>query len=273
MMCYLSIASTQRAGRIGQLLMLSPTGCHELSMIGKAIRLLTPPVILFQMGKVGSASLTATLKQVWKGLVVHAHYRDSVPHEVMTLLNLRRAMGLPAYVICPIREPLGRNVSAFFENWERDTGLSFESKEWSVEEVEKLFLRCCRHEVFPEFFDRQFRPFTGIDVFAKDFPVTRKWQTYQHRGLRALIYRSDLPRAGQLSIISAFLSLQPPLSSFLERNVGEAKPYATTYQKFKATGVLPEEYIRSQCESRTCRHFWSKDEIDQFAAAWSADRF
>ncbi len=233
---------------------------------------MVPPVLVFQMGKVGSSSLEATLNGIWKGFVVHAHIEKDIPQRVINLVRIRRALRLPTYLICPIREPLSRNVSAFFQNWKRDTGIEYKIKAWSIEEVTELFLNGCRHNVFIEFFEKTFRPFTGIDVFDEDFPIERKWKVYRKNGLKALVYRSDLPRSSQLEIVSDFLSLHPPLKAFIEKNISEQKEYSATYNRFKEHGFLPEVYLRIMCESRTCKHFWSKTEIEAFKANWRANK-
>ena len=72
------------------------------------------PVFIFQMGKVGSSSLKVTLEAKLKGAVVHSHSYKHLSKENRKMLDRRKRLKLPISVICPVREPISRNVSAFF---------------------------------------------------------------------------------------------------------------------------------------------------------------
>ena len=230
------------------------------------VQTLRAPVYLFQMGKVGSSSLEATLAAHLEGMVVQAHTHDSMPLRARRLLRWRRQLHLPVYVICPVREPLARNVSAFFQNFRRDTGFEISDHPWTVAELTDLFLRCYPHNVCLEWFDRHFRPTFGIDVFASPFSVEKKWAVYRRGSVRVLIFRSDLEHAEQLRLVSGFLGVEIPRWNYA--NQAETKDYGELYRDFVAAARLPDIYLSIMARSRFCQQFWSEDEIATTSRRW-----
>ena len=81
------------------------------------------PVLVYQMGKVGSSSVTNSLLRHYSGIVLQAHYFNS-NHKDWRVGRLYRWVieeDNPLRIISLTREPIGRNVSAFFQNFEKHT--------------------------------------------------------------------------------------------------------------------------------------------------------
>ena len=231
---------------------------------------LQAPIYLFQMGKVGSVSLQSTLAAQVNNHIVHAHdYSEMAPADKYALESRRRA-NLPVSVITPVREPLSRNVSAFFQNFKRDTGFEVADRQWDVDEVRELFLRRYPHQVCLDWFDCQFRPTFGIDVYAQVFPRQQKWATYQTGSIRVLVYRCDLGLSEQLAVLSGFLGRK--IDRWVLANRADDKDYAGLYREFTEAAGFPEAYISRMCGSQYCRHFWSEQEIRATAEKWRTQR-
>jgi hypothetical protein len=211
------------------------------------------------MGKVGSSSLETTLSKQFHGSVLHAHAFSHLPYAQQRHIRWRRRLRLPVYVISPVREPVARNISAFFHNFQRDTGHDLAARPWTVAELTELFLRHFPHNDCLEWFDAYLRPALGIDVLSDPFPIEQKWNTYRNGSLRLLVYRTDLEPAHQLDIVSGFLGVKLDAWSFANRAAD--KPYAAIYQDFCASAALPEVYLKLMYQSRYCRRFWSEAEI------------
>ena len=224
------------------------------------------PIYIFQMGKVGSLSLHSTLTSCLGNKIVHAHCFEEMPPEEQELLVARQRAGLPIHFITPIREPISRNVSAFFQTFKRDTGSELSDRAWTQDELLALFLQRYPHEESLEWFDVSFRPIAGFDVYAEAFPQRKKWAVYAKDSLKTLIFRSDLGRQEQLAVVSEFLGRK--IDRWTLANQAEDKDYAEIYRKFCAHAVLPENYISRMSDSRFCRHFWSEAEIRANAAKW-----
>ena len=230
--------------------------------------LVLPPIYIFQMGKVGSASLHSTLSQKYKGKVIHAHTYETMAPQAKQVLKWRKRFYLPVYVICPVREPLSRNVSAFFQNFKRDTNYDFSERLWTASELCQLFLENYPHNVCLEWFDNDFRKTFQVDVFAKPFPIHRKWETYRRSSVHVLVYRADLEHTEQLNVISRFIGFK--IESWNYSNRSEDKEYRDAYQSFYNSVKLPDVYVSIMCKSRFCRHFWSDEEIAAFSKKWIA---
>ncbi|MDJ0688888.1 MAG: putative capsular polysaccharide synthesis family protein [Xenococcaceae cyanobacterium MO_188.B32] len=240
------------------------SGLYKLRTIKKTI---STPTYIFQMGKVGSMSLRTTLPKYLKGEIVHAHLYSKMSIKHQRLLELRKSLYLPINIICPIRDPISRNISAFFQNFKRDTGLEIYEREWEVNELLNLFLNNFPHNVCLEWFDRYFRPIFNIDVFAEPFPIEKKWNVYKKKSIRVLIYRCDLDKQDQLDIISQFLRIK--ISDWNYSNISENKQYNKIYRKFCSSVKLPDIYINIMNNSSFYQHFWNEEERIQNFKKWS----
>lgn len=229
---------------------------------------ITAPIFIFQMGKVGSSSLKSTLTQAHSGLVVHAHDYSQLSDRAKTILRWRKRLRLPVYVICPVREPLSRNMSAFFQNFKRDTGFEISDREWTHSELTDLFLRKYPHNVCLEWFDANLRTTFGLDVFSEEFPTEKKWKLYKHKAVRILVYRSDLDRSAQLDVISEFIGSK--ITGWTQSNISSDKNYGDMYNKFVSSVRLPEIYLTVMCDSKFCRKFWSDEEINTIKEKFSS---
>ena len=268
-------------------------------------------ILVFQMGKVGSRSVEASLLNLFvkQGILTRpkqyhygpnlfrseiafcdnnlsffrTHVASALEPTVRKTILWRAKLGLPLSVVCPIREPIARDVSAFFYFYLfhriRNRVMSIKQIENTpLEELQRLFCEDPRptnqhgsdqlseHSFSTNWFDRCFKPLLNIDVYKRPFPVDRKWQTY-HRGFtKVLLYRIDLERSEQLKLIASFLNLE--LNELIVANKSDKHIYANVYKKFNETAKLPEQYIRKVHGSRFAKHFWSPEELKSAADKW-----
>ena len=229
-------------------------------------------ILVFQMGRVSSGAVQYAIQESLKNqdedtILFHDH---RVSH--MSMIRLWRArLGLPLKIICPIREPIARDVSAFFLFYvERRIHLFANT---DLGELKELFLsdsnrgdNIAKHQFGLDWFDRQFRPLTRIDVYKEPFPIDRKWQIYRRGFIRVLLYRFDLKRSEQAKLISSFLGIQ--LGEIKPQNQGKDKVYAELYSRFRESVKLPEQYIGRMHNSRFAQHFWSPQELKVAADKW-----
>jgi len=272
----------------------------------------TNPVIVYTVGKVGSSSVAATLSSAgYNRPVAHVHWlqlahleRDErhykyrarqyfgrqrvarlLPYYIWLGKSLNRAIARAPRektwdVITMVREPVARNVSAFFQNleprfdvWPEEafTGRPVEeTADWLID----LFLAAyVEDRSFAEedgnpltWFDIELNPTFGVDVFASRFMIERGFQTYSSSNARILLMRlEDLDRVGR-SALEGFLSTR--LTSLSKANDAIAKAYANVYRAFKERIRLPAWYLEQLYSSRYCRHFYSEAELGEFKKFW-----
>ena len=229
------------------------------------------PVLVYQMGKVGSSSLYGSLLRQYSGPVGHAHLFSAEDGEDLLIRRFHRwaiSDAKPLNVISLTRDPIRRNISAFFQNFEIETGVPFAQSSFSLEELKAIFLEKYAHDPL-QWFDRNIRQQLGIDVLETPFPDSGV-QDYQVENVRLLVLRSELSNDVKEDAVARFLKLER--FEIRNENVGEKKDYSATYREFKNTVKLPGEYVERMCRSNFFRHFYDESTIEQARRKWTASQ-
>ena len=260
-------------------------------------------ILVFQMGRVGSNSISFAIqrypyleeqgkdchfeikrtKEIGDTIILHSHSVTVYGINRYRLTALWRArLGLPLKMICPIREPIARDVSIFFYKYVDSRPNLITNAD--LGELKELFLednrpaqskthrlapandRITEHQFTLDWFDWHFRPLTRIDVYKHPFPIDRKWQIYNRGRVEVLLYRNDLKNSEQAELISGFLGIK--LDEIRPINQGKNKVYAELYSRFRESVKLPEQYIGRMHNSRFAQHFWSPQELKAAADKW-----
>ncbi|MBW2367893.1 MAG: hypothetical protein JRH15_08405, partial [Deltaproteobacteria bacterium] len=173
----------------------------------------------------------------------------------------------PVYLICPIREVISRNISAFFQNFVRDTGEDFIEGKYDLSQLRALFLTHYPHHVCLNWFDAHLMPTFGIDIYSEPFPSEKGYKIYSRNGVNLLVCQSELGNDPKLSLLSRFLSID--ISSFNFDNIGTEKNYSKTYSRFRNQVTLPNEFVRKMLLSRFSKHFYTAAQIETAINRWS----
>jgi hypothetical protein len=264
------------------------------------------PVIVYQMGKVGSTTVRQSLaashigRKVYHTHTLHPELNESIEqqrkeyppeHRTAALQRVWRnqylyervaagASSEPWKVITLVREPVARNIGTFFQHVEvldedeaawHVRALSYEFEltvpKGDLEPLARMFFERCRHDQALNFFDREFKGLWGIDVFAEPFPKEQGFQTYGNGRMDVLLLRlEDLNRCGAQAL-GDFLK-RPPVP-IVSKNVGGDKPYAELYSLFKKRIELPGWYLDKMYGSRLATHFYTPAELERFRERWS----
>ena len=146
------------------------------------------PVIVYQMGKVGSSSVVRSLKEAGVAPVYHIHrmnpeyiahvwsqhgdQRDFKLDRIgLKLYKHVIQKGRPARFITLVREPVGRNISDFFQHLDLFMNINpAEIARYSVETLIAGYLNRPPNPVPLIWFDREMRPVLDLDVYAHPFP-------------------------------------------------------------------------------------------------------
>jgi hypothetical protein len=228
-----------------------------------------PPVLIFQFGKVGSSSLLDSLTPQWPGLVVHAHTlkeRENEPSETTVMREILRQRKEPVFVITTVREPISRNISAFFQNFERETGVNErQCHTVSIERLIEVFLKKFPHDTPLKWFDEHLKSVTGIDVFQHEFPRSGV-QFIRQGNVNLLLMLSEIPDWLKEASVKRFLALDD--FRLRSSNVGDAKRYAATYRAFLQAFTAPDWYLQRMYNSQFFRHFYSSRQ-EPLIALWT----
>lgn len=242
-------------------------------------------ILVYHMGKVGSTSIFESL--VSAGVTNINHMNRMNPENIERVRREHRERGLPVpegdeeglrvygdiratsydiSCISPVRDPIRRNLSAFFFSYERFTGQKYEEDNLDIDRLLHCFLGEYSHDVPLTWFDIEMKQTLGVDVYQHPFSKETGFETIVRRGCRVLLLKCDLPDAEKESAIKEFLGLSA--FSLQNENVGADKAYAETYKQFLKTITLPAAYLDRMCNSKYTRHFYSDDEIAAMRERW-----
>ena len=229
-----------------------------------------PLVLVYQMGKVGSSSVYQSLLDCKSRPdldIRHQHYivrKDLAKLQPGADIGLKERIqkgiqdgeigrGRPKVKIITLtRRPTDRNISAFFQN--------HASYQFNAGNVAQVFQRQYPHGTPLEWFDRELKALTGIDVYQTPFPKAQGYQTLANDHFEVLIVRmEDLDRCH--TAIRNFLGI--PGLKIQKRNVSSNKPiyqkrYGQSYNELKAKihqGLSPDYHNRLNT-ARYTRHFY-----------------
>lgn len=257
------------------------------------------PIVVFQMGKVGSTSVIRSLRALnLSAPIFHVHamnrearreqletYQRLSPRQYFYLSDhalqsrylsreLRRGTGKKRWkVISLVRNPVAQHVSSLFQNLDKIFPGIFDESCSNRPDIKTLVTSLVSH--FPadgalvHWFDLEMKPIFKIDVFEKEFPSEKGFCIYKSEVADLLLFRlEDLDRCAE-EAFGEFLGIEK--FQLQHENVGSNKTYSALYREFASNAVLPGEYLDSICTSRMCKHFYTEEEISTFRSRWSGE--
>jgi hypothetical protein len=242
------------------------------------------PTIVYQMGKVGSASVIESLESHGVHFVFHVHRMnpDNIRRVRQERLNANRrppndmpgrrlydnvvSKRKKAKFITLVREPIGRNISAFFQNFSVLTETEYEDASFTIGELVDIFIKDYTHAVPLTWFDVEMKQTLGIDVYEHPFPKEEGHLVINEGDFELLILKSEVDDSVKQDAIAKFLGMED--FRLVRSNVGQAKNYAETYRAFRQTIRLPASYVEIMCNSEYIRHFYSGVEIASIRSKW-----
>lgn len=253
----------------------------------------TPPVFVYQMAKVGSSTVTWALREIDGLHVFQVHLlhpnnlrrlREALRKHGRWLARLQSDMdirgrtlyeglikpGISAKIITLVREPVGRNCSFYFQNLDvllqtADAHANVEMSRLVREYMEKF-----DHHSGLGWFDREFKPVLGVDVYEHPFPHDAGHVRIDAGRYDILVLRTDLDDESKKRCIEEFLGIEG--LSLAPKNVGSQKPYAAAYREFLDALELPESYVNEMLDSKYARHFFAAEELSAIRAKWLREK-
>jgi len=224
-----------------------------------------PPVFIYQMGKVASSSIHHSLKKQYPGAVAHAHHIGS-SNWASELFYEWFKTGHPIKIISPVRDPIGYNISAFFQNFENITGTPFSQSKHTTDELIQLFLEKNNHDLPLQWFDNNIKKYFNIDVYDSTFPDEGR-KTYHSDNVSLLVFRIDISDDEKEEAIQEFLDL--PRFELHNRNISSQKSYNEDYRDFKNRLKLPPAYLEKMQDSKFFRHFYTDQDRAKILSKWA----
>lgn len=228
-------------------------------------------VLVYQMGKVGSSSIEASLPNAAHLHTLYANppcdevLRVERPTVVMKLFGvlydwLRRVAVYrrgEVKIITVIRSPVERNVSMFFQDFPFwylkyrrvcPTVSRFSDEAMINDMYEKVF----PHDYVDTWFDKEIRRLTGIDVYEKPFDL-EKGVVFFEKGKYRLLLLEMTKIESCWPVVEEFVGQKLTLTSV---NKGDHKWYAPIYRKHKDV-LLENAVVSSRVKAgKFYQHFY-----------------
>ncbi|MEO1287299.1 MAG: putative capsular polysaccharide synthesis family protein, partial [Chloroflexota bacterium] len=168
------------------------------------------PLLVYQMGKVGSSTIASTVDTYAQYPVYHVHNlrpkhlqgltQDlssrgiAIPPHLYTGKMVSQhiiARGLPAKIITLVRDPIARALSDFFQNYTFHTGKTFVNDLAIVQDHIESHLKRDHFDYPLRWFQNEFQPILGIDVFEHPFPHEQGYLRIKTEGYDILLLRIE----------------------------------------------------------------------------------
>jgi Putative capsular polysaccharide synthesis protein len=258
-------------------------------------------ILVHQMGKVGSSTIVQSLEDLnLRTPVFHTHTLNSQKLNQKITWKIEQSRGrlsekeifknghlkVSKYlidtlqkesknrrwkIITLVREPIGRNISAFFQNiniYYENFIEQYSKGLISSKEIEETFFNKYSHNCPLEWLDEEIKDIFGIDIYQEIFPLSEGYKIYSKGNeFELMIIRmEDLNRCHK-DAFRQFLGIEN--FSLFNKNVASDKVYSEIYNSFLSTLSIPSWYIEQMYSSKYSKHFYSDIEIEQNKTKWS----
>ncbi|WP_298311591.1 putative capsular polysaccharide synthesis family protein [uncultured Aquimarina sp.] len=243
------------------------------------------PVLIFTMAKVGSSSVYHSLRKQSNIPCFHIH-NLSIEEELQAkalckekgvypgsrtpvdLINREIIKKKRSYkIISLFRNPIERNISAFFEAFQIHTGVSAESYKGSLLDLEKVYHEKLSHYYPILWYEKQFRQSTNINVYDTSFDKNKGYVTVNENDIKLLLINSKVDDIVKEKVIKDFCGIE----NFKLKNVnitGKSKA-SSLYTDFKNYIRFSEDYLSSLLNTEYMNHFFSEEEKNLLFNKWS----
>ncbi|MFX0092698.1 MAG: putative capsular polysaccharide synthesis family protein [Candidatus Hodarchaeota archaeon] len=166
-------------------------------------------------------------------------------------------------IITAVREPVARNISAFFQNQVQYKHMG----KMTLKNLLDLFLAENWNYNVLNWFDRELKQVFGIDVYSEPFPTTKGYKIYKVKDQPDLLLLrlENLDNCAQAAF-QEFLNIEQ--FTLAPENIARNKFYYPIYRKFTTSKILPRAYIEKMYTSRLAKHFYTEDELNTFRKKW-----
>jgi len=242
------------------------------------------PILVFTMAKVGSLSVYQSLKIFSTAPVFHIHTLDETEiaagaqkcfdngvypnsRSPVALLNTGVIKkGRPFKVISLFRDPIERNISAFFDAFEVHMGIPASRYQDDMHTLEDTFYTKVNHQYAIDWYDQHFKNGTGVDVYQTSFDVQKGFKIIKNDQCEILLLDSRMADKKKEALITDFCDLET--FKLKNVNVTSQSKHADLYTMFKSHIRFRESYLNEQLNSRYFNHFFSTEDKQELVKNW-----
>lgn len=259
----------------------------DLHRCGKALwalyRSYPDPVLVYQMAKVGSTSVTKSLKAAGIN-PLHVHYINPDVRRVNRRKYIEAHKPIPYHfhigywlywylkvtsedlrVITLVRDPIARHVSAAFQNIRLGT-IHRDDAQLAARQLEEDLRSAEGVRYAFAYFDREMEPVLGVNPAEQSF--NREQGFGICKGRRATVLTLKLERLSTLisGVVSEFMEadLEP-----VRANVKRKSDIGDYYTAVKREFDMDRDSLREIYDHPWVKHFYTEKEVNSFIEKWS----
>lgn len=239
--------------------------------------------LIYTMGKVGSASVYHSLKEMFPNKkVLHVHFlgdtwlnKFKTDHEVFSN-NIRNAeriyslMKLKKWnikIITLTRDPIARDVSGIFQTWQH----IFNEQNIENVSVESIVSHLNESDfTYPqEWFETDFIEFTGINVFDQNFSFDAEngYSIYKQGNYPLAIIQLEKLDSVYSQAMNEFLG--PGRYQLNKSNITEERTSGELNRSVKQKFRITAEKAKRIYDSKYCHTFYRPNQIQKFYERWT----
>lgn len=242
------------------------------------------PLLVFTMAKVGSSSVYNSVKRASAIPAFHIHSLDEqevqranqrcfdegiYPDSQSPVHFIRRDIikSKRKYkVISLFRNPVERNLSAFFDAFRLMVGTPAEHYQGTLDDLVKIFYAKINHDYASHWYSDFFLPGIDVDVYQHSFDKVLGYNRIESEKCSVLLMNSAIDDSVKESVIADFLAL--PAFKLTNANVRAASKEAGLYQLFKSHISLDKQYLSRVLDTQYFKHFFSGEDKEQTFEKW-----
>ena len=261
----------------------------RLTLIKKVIQLnvwkQNSPILIHTMAKVGSLSVYKSLNETLpKTPTFHTHNLDI--NEVQNHIDLCFENGLypgsrsPVFIIhnqiisknrsykliTLFRDPIERNISAFFDAFELYVGVKPQDYKGDLETLEKLFHMDLPYKYPLQWFDEILFNDTKINVYDYPFNKELGYGLIKHENSELLLINCYIEDSLKEKLIKEFC--KAPNFKLTNTNITANKKSGDLYKAFKKHIKFSKIYLKECYDSKYSKHFFTIKERNLAIKKW-----
>lgn len=243
-------------------------------------------ILVHSMGKVGSTTILETLRNYdLPAGIFQTHFL--FPQDIRELCQGYPFYNIPGHLVAsrivssfiheksgPIRwkvitltrDPVLRNMAAFFQNIDRYFPGFFnryKNGEITIESLCDYFVQHYNQKhIINNWFDRNIKSVFGIDIFERPFPKEKGYEIYYNEidNVSLMVIKLEHLNHCHKAAFKDFLGIDG--IEMKNANIGDKKEYQNIYRAFKQNINLSKDYIRDCYSAKYVQHLYDNDELE-----------
>lgn len=247
------------------------------------------PIIIYTVGKVGSSTIANTLRErgiqevqphsLWYSNIggyfvtpkekKFRKFRNifktsTIRFKTKIFLLKIWCFGQEVKVITLYRDPVARNISAFFEQFHHLSDRSI--VEYDVSELIDMFWEYTNHSAPIDWFDLELKKVMNVDIYQHELDKNLGFVRFKEGRYDVLVLQME--KLSKLNDeIADFVIL--PSFKMASTNRSDKKVYADVYRQFKDEICLPQTYLDKMYNTKVVKYFYTDEQILEFYNKWS----